>query len=79
MRAKIRDGYVEFREDHTRSPFLKSYLYVDGDHHSTDEDEASDKQQVVGSVFYRHSQPASDVLKELFGEKVFENPKDHVC
>lgn len=31
----------------------------------------------MGSVFYRHSQPANDVLKDLFGEKVFDNPKDH--
>ena len=78
MKAKIRDGYVEFREDHTKSPFLKSYLFIDGEQNSSDEDEAGDKQQVMASVFYRHSQPANDVLKALFGEKIFENPKDHV-
>ena len=29
MKEKIRDGYVQFREDHTKTPFLKSYLYVE--------------------------------------------------
>ncbi len=33
--------------------------------------------QVMGSMFYRHSQPSNDVIKSLFGEKIFENPKDH--
>lgn len=31
----------------------------------------------MGSVFYRHTQPASEVHKGLFAEKIFENPKDH--
>jgi len=78
MKAKIQDGYVEFREDHTKSPFLKSYLYIDSASGSSDEDSAGEKLQVMGSVFYRHSQPANDVMKDLFGEKIFENPKDHI-
>jgi adenine-specific DNA-methyltransferase len=77
MKEKVRDGYIEFREDHTQTPFLKSYLYVDDDSLASDDDSAGDKRQVMGSVFYRHTQPASDVVKELFGEKIFENPKDH--
>jgi adenine-specific DNA-methyltransferase len=78
MKQKIRDGYVEFRGDHTKTPFLKSYLYVDRvDEGVSDEDDLGDKPQVLGTVFYRHSQPANDVLRELFGEKIFENPKDH--
>jgi adenine-specific DNA-methyltransferase len=78
MHAKIRDGYVEFREDHTKSPFLKSYLYIDAAAAASDEDTPGEKLQVMGSVFYRHSQPSNDVMKDLFGEKVFENPKDHL-
>jgi len=77
MKQKVRDGYIEFREDHTKSPFLKSYLYVDDPESASEEDEQGDKQQVMGSVFYRHTQPASEVHKGLFAEKIFENPKDH--
>jgi len=78
MKRKIEDGYVAFREDHTKSPFLKSYLYIDEPSASADEDAAGSKLQVMGSVFYRHSQPSNDVMKELLGEKVFDNPKDHL-
>jgi adenine-specific DNA-methyltransferase len=77
MLQKVRDGYVEFREDHTKTPFLKSYLYVEPGSAVSEIDQAGEKEQVLGSVFYRHSQPASDVMKDLFGEKIFENPKDH--
>jgi adenine-specific DNA-methyltransferase len=77
MKEKVRDGYIFFREDHTQTPFLKSYLYVENAAVATTEDGVGDKQQVMGSVFYRHTQPASDVLKGLFDEKIFENPKDH--
>ncbi len=78
MKEKIRSGYVQFREDHTKSPFLKSYLYVDNADDATGEDSAGEKLQVMGSVFYRHSQPSTDVIKNLFGDKVFDNPKDHI-
>lgn len=78
MSRKVIDGYVEFREDHTKSPFLKSYLYVDDPSNGSDEDVAGEKLQVIGSVFYRHSQPSNDVMKDLLGEKVFDNPKDHM-
>ena len=78
MNEKVRDGYIEFREDHTKSPFLKSYLYIDGSHSNSEEDSPGEKLQVMGSVFYRHSQPSSDVMKSLFGDKIFENPKDHM-
>ena len=76
MQQKIKEGYIHFRADHTQPPILKSYLYIDPESSSTDED-AGGKKQVMGSVFYRHSQPSNDVIKELFGDKVFENPKDH--
>ena len=77
MLRKVRDGYVEFREDHTKTPFLKSYLYIEPGAAVSEIDQAGEKEQVLGSVFYRHSQPASDVMKDLFSEKIFENPKDH--
>jgi hypothetical protein len=68
---------VEFREDHTKSPFMKSYLYIEDGNGASEEDSAGEKLQVTGSVFYRHFQPSIDVMKELFGEKIFENPEDH--
>ena len=78
MKQKIIDGYIHFRKDHLLPPILKSYLYIDPkSNYILESDEVGGKLQVMGSVFYRHSQPANDVLKDLFGEKVFENPKDH--
>jgi adenine-specific DNA-methyltransferase len=77
MIEKIKDGYIHFREDHTQSPILKSYLYIDPDSPQLSDEEVGGKEQVMGSVFYRHSQPSNDVIKDLFKEKVFENPKDH--
>ena len=75
MNEKIRDGWVIFREDHTKPPILKSYIYM------LDESETSDlyegRKDVLGSVFYRHSQPSNDLMKDIFGAKVFPNPKDH--
>lgn len=76
MKQKIQEGYIHFRDDHSQPPILKSYLYIDPESATSDED-AGGKKQVMGSVFYRHSQPSNDVIKDLFGEKVFENPKDH--
>jgi len=76
MREKIRDGWVVFRKDHKKPPILKSYIYMLED--STDEDELNEgRKEVLGSVFYRHSQPSNDVMKAIFGDKVFTNPKDH--
>jgi adenine-specific DNA-methyltransferase len=77
MKDKVRAGYVEFREDHTKPPMLKSYLYIENPTQSLGEDTEGDKLQVMGSVFYRHSQPSNDVVKDIFGDKVFNNPKDH--
>lgn len=76
MHQKIADGYVVFRKDHTESPFLKSYIYVDPDGPG-DQGDTGTKGQVMGSVFYRHSQPSNDLFKALFGAKTFPNPKDH--
>lgn len=73
MKEKIRDGFVEFRADHTQPPIYKSYLYLDGG----DQDDNDGVLQVMGSVFYRHSQPSNDTQKGMFGNRAFENPKDH--
>ncbi|WP_288992979.1 site-specific DNA-methyltransferase [uncultured Marinobacter sp.] len=73
MKEKVREGFVEFREDHTQPPIYKSYLYIDGG----DEADNEGVLQVMGSVFYRHSQPSNDVQKGMFGSRAFENPKDH--
>lgn len=77
MKEKIEAGYIHFREDHSEPPILKSYLYIDPETILAAEEDVGGKLQVMGSVFYRHSQPSNDVIKGLFGEKVFENPKDH--
>ncbi len=76
MLQKIADDWVVFREDHTKPPFLKSYIYMVEDS-SVDEELNEGKKEVLGSVFYRHSQPSLDVMRGIFGEKVFPNPKDH--
>lgn len=76
MKQKIRDGWVVFRSDHKKPPILKSYIYMIDDSQADDEVNEG-KKEVLGSVFYRHSQPSIDVMKEIFGEKVFPNPKDH--
>ena len=73
MKEKVREGFVEFREDHSQPPIYKSYLYVDGG----DEADNEGVLQVMGSVFYRHSQPSNDIQKGMFGNRAFENPKDH--
>lgn len=72
----IRDGFVEFRKDHTEPPIRKTYLIRDNAENG--EDDSDDIGiQVAGSYFYRSSLQASQLLNSIFGEKVFENPKDH--
>lgn len=78
MLAKIRDGYVIFRDDHTKPPLYKSYVYVrDPSNIDTDEIDLEGQREVMSAVFYRHSQPSHDLQKAMFGEKAFPNPKDH--
>lgn len=77
MQEKIRDGWVVFRRDHTTPPILKSYIYMLDDSTAVEDELNEGKKEVLGSVFYRHSQPSNDVIKGIFGEKVFPNPKDH--
>ena len=59
----IQSDRVHFGVDETIVPTLKSYL-------------KNREYSVPYSVFYKDGRAASNRLKELLGEKVFENPKD---
>jgi adenine-specific DNA-methyltransferase len=63
LKQWIIDGRVHFGDNETSVPTLKSYLRE----HETG---------VPYSVFYKDGRAASKRLKDLLGEKVFENPKD---
>ncbi len=73
MRQKIADGTVVFRADHTEPPIRKTYLLRSSD----EEDDEEAPIQVAGSYFYRSAIQATNVLTGIFGEKIFQNPKDH--
>ena len=63
MKEWIKQGRVEFGKDENAVPTLKSYL--------------KDREYTVPySVFYKDGRAASKRLATLFGDKVFENPKD---
>lgn len=63
MEQWIKEGRVDFGEDEQKVPTLKFYL--------------KDKEYSVPySVFYKDGRASSKRLKELLGNKVFENPKD---
>lgn len=83
MEEMIQLGKVVFRHDHTEPPIRKTYLVeLDGDEEVEDDldVEESDSEdlpiQVAGSYFYRSALQASSELNNLFGKKVFNNPKD---
>ncbi len=82
MEEMIRIGKVVFRDDHTEPPIRKTYLVeVDNVDTQDDEDAVDDDNedlpiQVAGSYFYRSALQASNELVQLFGKKVFNNPKD---
>lgn len=73
MTEMIACGKVAFRADHTEPPIRKTYL-VREQKEEGDEDIGS---EVMGSYFYRSGIQAANVLLDIFGKKVFENPKDH--
>jgi adenine-specific DNA-methyltransferase len=85
MKRQISLGLVQFREDHTEPPFRKAHLRPiagealdsDGGDDGNGED-AELASQVRGSYFYKQSQVAVRHLRDLMGDKVFNNPKDHV-
>ena len=63
MKEWIAQGRVEFGADENSVPTLKSYL-------------KEREYSVPYSVFYKDGRAASKRLAFLFGDKVFENPKD---
>ncbi len=63
MKQWIEEGKVNFGDDETAVPTIKSYLR---DHEFG----------VPYSVFYKDGRASSKRLATLMGEKVFENPKD---
>jgi adenine-specific DNA-methyltransferase len=83
MDEMIRLGKVVFRKDHTEPPIRKTYLVEVGEVEEEEEDSDIDDSelddlpiQVAGSYFYRSALQASNELNQLFGKKVFNNPKD---
>jgi len=85
MNEMIEAGRVQFRADHTEPPIRKTYL-VRGDddvgagEEFDDVEEAGEEDvgiQVAGTYFYRSALQASNLMLEMFGAKVFDNPKDH--
>ncbi|WP_322003214.1 site-specific DNA-methyltransferase [Marinobacter alexandrii] len=57
------EGKIIFGPDHTTTPGVASYLFEGDD-------------QVMPSIFYSYAQTASQEFDALFGEKVFDNPKN---
>jgi len=90
MQQMIDLGIVEFREDHSAPPIRKSHIRpvnfellsaceANEDESGDDSDNESEEDlatQVRGSYFYKQSQVSVKYLRNLFGKKVFNNPKD---
>lgn len=81
MQEMIRAGVIIFREDETEPPIRKTYLIRSNsplnDDAATEEGEEDIGIQVAGSYFYRSALQASNLLVQIFGKKIFDNPKDH--
>lgn len=88
MKRQIKNGLVEFREDHTQPPFRKAHIRpftaeieaeANIEYEDTSDENENDElaTQVRGSYFYKQSQVAVKYLRRLLGAKVFNNPKDH--
>lgn len=65
MKERVRDNRVHFGPDHTTVPKNKTYL-------------KDTEFQSLTSMRYVDGRAASNRLRELFGEKVFTNPKDEL-
>jgi len=80
MQEMIDSGKVVFRQDHTEPPIRKTYLVqVDEDQDEEAPEAEGDDDipiQVAGSYFYRSGLQASNELADIFGARVFNNPKD---
>ena len=88
MKARIELGLVVFRDDETEPPFLKAHLRPvaeelldgaedDAGDEGLEEGDAELATQVRSSYIYKQSQSSVRHLRDLLGEKVFNNPKDH--
>jgi adenine-specific DNA-methyltransferase len=80
MEEQIREGLVVFRGDHTEPPIRKAHLMPlpdELDQGSWEENNDEAGMQVMPSVIYKQAQVAVKYLRNLFGRKVFDNPKDH--
>jgi len=60
---EYKNGNIAFGDDETTVPGVIYYLF-------------ENTEQVMGSVFWSYAQSTFDDFKSLFGEKVFDNPKD---
>lgn len=93
MQRQIALGLVQFRDDHTQPPFRKAHIRPifaevsesaddNGEDDEVDDDASGGAEalatQVRGTYFYKQSQVAVRSLRELMGNKVFNNPKDHI-
>lgn len=77
MQEMIESGKVIFREDHTEPPIRKTYLVRTNDDEADEPEDSEDIGiQVAGSYFYRSALQANTALVDLFGARVFDNPKD---
>lgn len=63
MKQRIKDNLVHFGKDHTTVPCNKTYL-------------KDTEFQSLTSIKFQDGRAASKRLEELFGERVFTNPKD---
>lgn len=77
MAEQIVQGLVVFREDHTKPPFRKAYLTEVSEDSTETEQNGEAGLQVMPSVLYKQAQVAAKYLRSLFGQDVFDNPKDH--
>ena len=77
MKEMIEKGKVIFRADHTEPPIRKTYLVRFDDDNESDNGNEDIGIQVAGTYFYRSALQATNTLTNLFGDKIFENPKDH--
>ena len=79
-------GFIEFRPDHTETPFLKRYLNFVSTEFDPDArrltsiiaegDDEEENVQVMPSVIYKNQQPTVKELRHIMGSDVFKNPKD---
>ena len=85
MQRQIKLGLVEFRDDHTSPPFRKAHIRPvleeldaeNGFDEGGDDEGDGFATQVRGSYFYKQSQVSVKYLRQLLGQKIFDNPKDH--